>query len=169
MSFQGTDWEYSSPDSEFHNLVRAASTSGPGCRLACEGCSFGYEEMCNLFNHRFGVNESWVSDRAPTAVLLRCSPTSRSVTFVTSRLTLPTRPLFGPRRLGHFFLKKIYLIKISEKWRSIGDPPFSLNFFPQNDSEWLEMDSKHDFKNVTFWAARPLPPSFPPLIIHMYW
>ena len=44
--------------------------------------------------------------------------------------------------------------KIAKKWLSIGTPP---NFFYQNDSEWPEMDFKHNFENREIFYFWPPP------------
>ena len=78
-----------------------------------------------------------------------------------------TRPL-----LGHFLKKSVFCPpemsntcknfqnpKIGQKWLSMGPPPFfHLNFFYQNDSEWPEMDFKHNFKKYGILSVRPPPP-----------
>ena len=55
--------------------------------------------------------------------------------------------------------------KITENWLSIGTPPpFSTKkIFNQNDSEWPEIDFKHNFKNCNNFSAGHLPPP-PPIV-----
>ena len=50
--------------------------------------------------------------------------------------------------------------KIAGNWLSIGTPPpFSPKiFFNQNDSEWPEMDFKHNFENCNILSVGPPPP-----------
>ena len=36
-------------------------------------------------------------------------------------------------------------------------PFFTQNFFPQNDSEWLEMDFKHNFSKCNILTRESLP------------
>ena len=47
-----------------------------------------------------------------------------------------------------------------------GDTPpfFTYNFFFQNDSEWLEMDFKHNFIEYDILTSGPPPPPPPPPI-----
>ena len=55
-------------------------------------------------------------------------------------------------------VKFFWIAKIGEKWLNMGVPPiFHLNFFFQNDSEWLEMDFKHNFIKCNI-LTRETPP-----------
>ena len=66
--------------------------------------------------------------------------------------------------LGHFCkIKKFFLppwkVKIlGEKWLNIEYPPIFHPFFFQNDSEWLEMDFKHNFLQCNILTHETPPP-----------
>ncbi len=67
---------------------------------------------------------------------------------------------FLPPRKVKTLVKNFRIAKICEKWLSIGVPPhFSPKFFfLQNDSEWLEMDFKHNFSQY-YILTRETPPT----------